>query len=121
MSVRYYPGLSYKAAVLVERRAGCALGEHRMVVADPLADPKYYRCEDCGAYGFIRRKGGVHRNGRMVLYTCSEKGCTRPARIRSKYRHTGGAFEWACGPVHAKGSKFEGRVTDADYLVAAAE
>lgn len=119
MAVRYYPGLSYKAAVLVERRSRCVLGEHDFYLVDQLAEPKYYRCRYCNVYGFIRRKGSIHRNGRMVLYVCSEKGCSKPARIRSKYRCTGGAFEWACGPAHAKGSKFEGRVTDEDYSVAA--
>lgn len=119
MTVRYRPGLSFKAALIVERLAQCVDGEHDWKCADDLAQPKYFRCRDCKVYGFIRRKGGSHRNGRMVIYCCSTKKCTKPARIRSKYRMTGGAFEWACCPMHAKGSKFEGRVSETDYAVAA--
>lgn len=112
MTVRRRPGLPFSASIYVQRRAACVDGEHDMKCTDHLADPKYYRCTDCQVYGFIRRKGGALRNGRMVLYTCSTKGCTKTARIRSKYRGTGGAFDWACCPAHARGDKFAGRVTE---------
>ncbi len=120
MTVRYRPGLSFQAALIVERRSSCVLGAHDWYCADDLAQPKYYRCRDCKVYGFIRRKGGALRNGRMVIYTCSTKKCTKPGRIRSKYRGTGGAFDWACCPHHAKSEKFAGRVTPDDVAFAVA-
>lgn len=121
MAVRYRPGLSFRAAVLVERLAACVDGEHAWKCVDELAMPKYFRCDDCKIYGFIRRKGGAHRNGRMVVYMCSTKKCRLPARIRSRYRGTGGAFDWACGVHHAKGEKYVGRVMPDELLPVAAE
>lgn len=110
MTVRARPGISFAAQALHEHGADCSLGEHRWEIVDRMGTPPLWKCASCGVYGFIRRKGGAHRNGRFVIYVCSAEGCKKPGRIRSRYRGTGGAFDWACAAEHAKGSKFEGRV-----------
>jgi hypothetical protein len=90
----------------------CADGEHDWQLVDRFGVPPIWRCQakGCGVYGYVRRKGGAHRNGRIVIYTCTTEKCDRPAKIRSKYRGTGGSFDWACGAEHATSAKFEGRV-----------
>jgi len=90
----------------------CSSGEHNWQVIDRFGIPQIWRCQNCGVCGYIRRKKGFHRNGRMVIYQCSTKNCTKPGVIRSKLRGTGGAFDWACCDAHAKGPKFAPRAAN---------
>jgi hypothetical protein len=85
----------------------CDPKEHDFSRLEGTTAPILLRCTKCGVYGFMRRKGIAHRNGRVVAYRCSTRDCTRPAKIHSRYRSTAGMYEWACSPDHASGTRFQ--------------
>lgn len=93
----------------------CSDGEHDWVLLDRHTSPPLWRCLRCGAYGFMRRKGTAHRNGKVQAYRCSTSECSRVAKVKSKVRVNGGAYLWACCADHATGPKF------ADDAMAVAE
>jgi hypothetical protein len=85
----------------------CPDKEHEFERVEGSTSPSLYKCAKCSVWGFMRTRGVHLRNGRITLYRCSYSKCKRHAKIRSKFRGTGGMYEWACTLPHAGSSKFE--------------
>lgn len=90
----------------------CQPKDHNFELFERNVSPPVWKCTKCGCFGFMRRRGVAFRNGKVKPYHCSTQGCSREAKIRSKVRGNGGAYDYACSPDHATGEKFQANAVE---------